>query len=214
MAKAVSPSAVLSPGQITKLTDLLSAGLRKAELPSDVSQQVIEDQGEAVVKEFVTGFRRRVEAISGLIARRVKVDRTRTPQGAINATGRTPYTNSSVVNNMPGQTGDPEVEVVFFRIGRTIKVTELAAEYESRGLVPADPYSLAAVNEAEPAFADTYPNGTQWQDAEGQYCFAAFARWFDGGRHVRVRRLGNDWRDRWFFAGVRKSQPSALEPKA
>ena len=37
---------------------------------------------------------------------------------------------------------------------RQISDADLDAEYEKRGLKPADPYSLVAVNEADPAFAE------------------------------------------------------------
>ena len=67
---------------------------------------------------------------------------------------------------------------------------------------PADPYSQAAVNEADPAFADGHPNGTHWKDVNGKWCFVAFGRWGDG-RKLGVGR-GNDWGGSCWFAGVRK----------
>ena len=75
---------------------------------------------------------------------------------------------------------------------------DLEKEYALRGLIPADPYSLAAVNEADPAFADKYPNGTQWKDASGNYCCAFFDRW-RGGRRVSVRWRGRAWGADWWF---------------
>ena len=100
---------------------------------------------------------------------------------------------------------------------------DLEKEFELRGLKPADPISVAAVNEADPAFADEKPHGTHWKDAKGKWCYAAFHRWDDDGRHVLVNRYDSDWLDRWgdgrevnicrsdddwddywWFAGVRK----------
>ena len=80
---------------------------------------------------------------------------------------------------------------------------DLEKEFELRGLKPADPVSVAAVNEADPAFADEKPHGTHWKDAKGNWYYAAFFRW-NGKRRVDVDRSGNDWDDRWWFAGVRK----------
>ncbi len=219
MAKAVSPSEILSAGQIIKLTDLLSAGLRKAELPCDVSQQVIENQGSAIVKEFVAGFRQRVEAISKLIVRLVKkVNRTRTPQEALRATGRTLHINDIVVATMPMGHGEG-AEIVFLKPEPEeytrpgfMSDDDLEKALECRDLISVDPNSLAAFNEANPTFADERPHGTHWKDADGKWCYAAFNLWFDGERRVRVGRDDDDWDDDWFFAGVRKSL--VLAPKA
>jgi hypothetical protein len=97
-----------------------------------------------------------------------------------------------------------EDEVIFFKIGREVSCSELEKEYELRGLKPADPYSQAAVNEADPAFADEHPNGTQWKDKDGNYCCAVFDR-RGVERCVGVGRYGYVWLDYWWFAGVRKS---------
>ena len=48
------------------------------------------------------------------IARKVKVNRNRTPQESLDATGRAQYTDRKVVNAMPKGEGE-EVEVVFFK---------------------------------------------------------------------------------------------------
>jgi hypothetical protein len=79
----------------------------------------------------------------------------------------------------------------------------LDKEYERRGLKPADPYTLAAVNEADPAFADKHPNGTHWKDADDKWRYAAFYRWSDE-RRAHVYRSDYDWDDRWWFPGFRK----------
>jgi hypothetical protein len=104
---------------------------------------------------------------------------------------------------MPKGEGE-EVEVVFFRLSRWVSDTDLDKEYGLRDLKPADPYSLSAVNEADPDFTDEHPNGTHWQDANGNWCFAAFIRWDGDERSVNVDRDGNDWNGSWWFAGLRK----------
>lgn len=136
------------------------------------------------------------------IIRHAIVNRTRTPQGALDATGRKQYTDTDVVAEMPQGDGD-ETDVVFFKLGRYISDDDLEKEYEMRGLMPADPYALSAVNEADPAFADEHPNCTHWKDKDGKWCYAAFDRWVDD-RNVHVDRLGHGWDDRWWFAGRRK----------
>ncbi len=201
MVKTMTPSTTMTAGQIGKLCDLLSAALRKAELPNEPSQRVIEEQGGPLVDELVGVIRKRVEELSNLIVRKAKVNRSRSPQEAFDATGRKQYRDRKVVDSMPKGEGD-EVEVVFFELGRFVDDDELEREYERRGLKPVDPYSLAAVNEADPAFADEKPNGTHWQDADGRWCFAMFNRRHDG-HHVDFSRYDHDWNDRGWFAGVR-----------
>jgi hypothetical protein len=138
------------------------------------------------------------------IVRRVKINRQRTPQEALDATGRRQYTlDLEVVNAMPRGDGE-EAEVCFFKVGRFLSDDDLAREYELRGLVP-DPYAQAAVNEADPAFADAYRNGTHWRDHDGSWYRATFVRWYSE-RLVYCARGGFDyWDDTWWFGGVRKS---------
>jgi hypothetical protein len=203
MTQVMTPSTnAITPGQIGKFQELLAARLRKSDLLSEPVQQVLATQGDSVADDMLATIRKRVDAMSNLIIRRVKVDRNRTPQQVIDATVRKQYTEKKVVAAMPKGEGD-EIEVIFFKLDRYVSDADLDKEYESRGLKPADPYSQAAVNEADPAFADDHPNGTHWKDEAGKYCYATFRRWHDE-RYVDVYRYDDDWSDSWFFAGVRK----------
>ena len=149
--------------------------------------------------------------ITLITIRTVAVDRSRTPQQALNATGRKQYTDRKVVDSMPRTKteGIEEAEVFFFKPrpksyeNGLISDDRLEAEFDFVSLEAADPYAQAAVNEADPAFADTHPNGTHWKDANGKWCFASFFRWLDEPR-VHVYRRDLDWYDCWWFAGVRK----------
>lgn len=192
----------LSEGQIAKLNQNLTARLlkHKNELPGNIFQQVLGD--ETLLDDFYASIQKRIDAISNLIIRKVKVNRNQTPQQMLDATGRKQYTDGSVVAMMPKGEGE-EVEVFFFNLGRFVNDNDLEKEYELRGIKPADPYSLAAVN-TDSAFADKYPNGTHWKDTNGKWCFATFSHWSDDGRFVNVNRIDSDWNDGWWFAGVRK----------
>ncbi len=192
----------ITAGQIGKLQDLIGAALRKSDLQNEPVQQVLEQQGAQVIDEMVAVFRKYVEAMSDMIVRRVRVDRSRRPQQALDATGRTQYTNDSVVRRMPRGEGE-EVEVYLFPVRCDISDDDLEKEFALRSLKPVDPYTLAAVNESDPAFADSHPNATHWQDSDGKWCHAAFYRW-DGERSVNVNRSGSGWDDGWWFAGLRK----------
>ncbi len=208
MAKTMPPSAeskVMTAGQITRAVDRFRAMLEKHAGEFDAKAvQVVLGQPEFTDEVFEV-FHRRVETISRRVIRTAKVNRGRSQQEAIEATGRAQYTDRKVVDAMPKGEGD-EVEVVFFKPDLSqrngfISDDDLEKEFELRGLKPADPISVAAVNEADPAFADEKPHGTHWKDAKGNWCYATFGRWGDR-RGVRVDRHGNDWSDRWWFAGV------------
>jgi hypothetical protein len=203
----IMTAAEMTDGQIENAVNKLRDAMRKhrSEITSDVAQQVLGVENLGMM--MFTPFRERAEAVSNLIVRTAKVNRSRSQQEAIEATGRVQYTDREVVDAMPKGEGD-EVEVVFFKPDLSerngfISDDDLKKEFELRGLKPADPISVAAVNEADPAFADEKPHGTHWKDAKGNWCYATFRRW-RGKRGVNVDRGGNGWVDDWWFAGVRK----------
>lgn len=137
-----------------------------------------------------------------LLSRKVTdIDRSLSLRQALEATGRKLYVNDDVVKTMPRDNGD---EVFFFNLGRWISDDDLETEYAARGLVPCDPFTLAKVNQDDPAFADEYPNCTHWgKNDNGTWAYATFDR-FSGERGVGVGHDDDDWYDRWWFAGVRK----------
>ena len=193
----------VTEGQIGKFNQNVTARLlkHKAEIPSNLFQQILGDT--TLIDEVHAAIRKRIDAMSNMITRVVSVNRKRYAQQALDATGRKQYVNSDVVIAMPSGEGE-EAEVIFFKLGKYVSDANLDKEYDLRGLKPADPYSLAAVNEADPAFADEHPNCTHWKDAKGKWCFAAFDHWDGGRRSVDVSRDGGGWNDYWWFAGVRK----------
>ena len=194
-----SEANVMTDGQIENAVDKLRAAMRKhrTRIASEVAQHVlgVENLGMEMFEVFYT----RAEAISGIIIRRVKVDRTRTPQEVIDATGRTQYVDKNVLATMPQGEGD-EVDVYFVPTKRFVPVEDVPAFLAQYGLVP-DPRAQAAVNEADSAFADEHPNGTQW----GDNCYLMFSRW-NGKRNVDCRRSGSGWHDYWFLSGVPASR--------
>jgi hypothetical protein len=196
---------LISAGQIGRASDRFSERCRTnaSSLPRDMVQAVLEDEGDQLAQEMFQTLRARVERRLNMIVRKVTVDRNRTPEEVLKATGRKQYVTDSVVSAMPKGEGD-EVEVYFFKLGRFVSDADLDKEYELRGLKPADTYSQAAVNEADPAFGDEHPNATHWKDADGKWCFSTFYGWYDE-RFVNVGRSGSDWSDDWWFAGLRKS---------
>ncbi len=197
----------MTEGQIENAVNKLRDAMRTHcdEISSGVAQAVLGTKNLGML--LFAPFRERAQKLSNVIVIKVKVNRSRTPQQALDATGRAQYTDRAVVDSMPKAVSD-EVEVVLFKPdlserGGFISDDDLEKEYESRILDPVDPVTLAALNEVDPDFADEKPNGTHWKNADGKWCFAAFSRWSDG-RRVFVDRRVSDWLDRCWIAGVRK----------
>ncbi len=185
----------ITNGQIGQINDRLATKLRESGLPSDTVQRVLAAPGGEAVNAMFAVFRKHVEAMSEIIIRRARVDRTRTPQEAIDATGRRQFVDEKILATMPIGEGE-EVDVWFIPIKRFVPASEVPAFLAQYGLVP-DPRAQAAVNEDDPAFADEHPNGTQWDDN----CCLSFFGWSDE-RGVDCSRGGDGWDGYWFLAGV------------
>lgn len=142
-----------------------------------------------------------METANKMNVRRVRVDRNRTHQQAIDATGRKQYANAEVLATAPKGEGE-EVDVYFFDLDYNPTPDELDREMEIRSL-KSDVDALAAVNEIDKAFADDCFCATQWRDENGKACCAVFYRWYDR-RDVSVGRDDRGWGRSYRFAGVRK----------
>lgn len=192
---ATTQSKTITSGQMGQISDRLTTKLRESGLSFEGTQRALMVPGGAAIDAMVAAFRTHVDAMSEIIVRRAKVNRDRTPQEVVDATGRKQYINKEVLATLPKGEGD-EVDVYFVPTKRYVPVAEVPAFLAQYGLVP-DPRAQAAVNEADPSFADTYPNGSQW----GNNCCLAFRRW-DGGRDVYCDRYDRVWHDGWWLAGV------------
>ena len=176
---------------------------KKRGLPEESIHRLATPEGDALLDKMVAMLAEATAAVSNMITRTVYVDRTRSPQEALNATGRTQYVNYNVVQTMPKGKGE-KTEVVFLKPGRQMTDDELEQWFDERGYKLADPYSLARVNEDDPSFADSHPNATHWKDSDGRWCYTAFYRWRGSERAVDVDRNARDWGVGWWFGGVRK----------
>ncbi|HEY4521311.1 MAG TPA: hypothetical protein VJL57_02845 [Candidatus Paceibacterota bacterium] len=204
MAKTMLASG-MTDGQIDDLANKLRDAARKHrdEIGKDPAQEAL--RSENIGMRLLAEFLRIVDEVSGYVVRTVTVDRTRTMQQSLDATGRRQYVNKDVVATMPRREGS-KARLVYFKPvpgcykNGFLSCEALDAEYKKRGLVP-DPQAQADDNAADPTFADTTPNACRWTDEHGNHCYAAFDRW-GGVRYVGVDRSGLDWDDYWSFAGV------------
>jgi hypothetical protein len=208
MSATKIPNGQMTDGQIKNVVDKLRDAMRTHRhlITMEAAQKILGTKNLGM--RMFASFRECAEEVPDLIIRKVKVNRSRSPQEVIEATGRVQYTDRNVVDSMPKGVGD-EVEVVFFKPDLSnrngfISDDDLQNEYELRGLRPADPVSVAAVNEADPAFADEKPHSTHWKDDKGNWCHAMFRSWRFGERRVVVNRDDCDWGTMWWFVGIRK----------
>jgi len=146
--------------------------------------------------------RLQIELRGGGIVFRVKVNRTRTIQEALRATGHTVHTEEGIVESAPGSE-DIEMEISFFKLGYFISDDNLEKEYDLRGLKAVDLYSLATVNELKPTFSNKRPNGTHWKDKDGKWCRAVFSKWYDQLR-LEIHCHNSECEGGVWFAGVSK----------
>ncbi len=136
----------------------------------------------------------------GMIICHVTVDRSRTPQEAMEAIRRHKSLHERALNTMPRGEYD-EMGITFFNLNHSGRgVYRLQTKYEQHGLKPCDPFSLAAVNEADPSFADEHPNITIWKGVDSHW----YCAWFDESVFVWEFISNMYFRNGLWLAGVPK----------
>lgn len=103
----------------------------------------------------------------------------------LDKTKRNQYVTDSVVESI--ESSEPQ-NIELFTLDKYVTANDLETEVGKKGYTLAHPYALALYALEHPELADEHPIGTQWKNADGDFCFAAFYRWSDD----------------WWFAGVRK----------
>ncbi len=193
----------ITQGQVRRIFNRFEVKCLRGFLAKKPTQEVLEEEGDALVQDMFVLLRARVERRSNMIVRHFKVDRTKSRQEMLDATGRTQYVDKNVLATMPVD-GPEEGDLYFFPVKRYLPFEEADKEFDSRCLIP-DPAAQAQVNADDPSFADEHPNGVQWGLKNGVVSFLSFYRWH-GGRDVDVNRCGSAWRDDTWLAGRRKNQ--------
>jgi len=193
----------VTDGQIDKAVNNYREMLRKHHSKFDGDAVQIALGLSVLAEEQFSVFRKKVEAVRGMIVRETRVDRSLLPSEVMSQTGAKEHTVSDVVKTMPKGIG-LGVTVVFFEIVADSR-TDYFKEYAKRGLVPADPFSLAAVNRDDSAFCRTHRNLTLWKGSDGDICHMEFnstdgSRWVDVRKTRDGRRIGRLW-----LAGLRPS---------
>ncbi len=195
----------ITDGQIDNVCAKLRDALRKhrKEITTEAAQFALGTENIGMM--MFAPFREQAEMAGEMIVRRVRVKRNRTQQEMLDATGRVQYTNSEVVGLIPGKGESEKEEDVYFipLNGKDTSAKAVQDLLDEHGLKP-DGYAVAAVNEADPGFADSHPNATQWVDENGNHCYVTFSWWGGGERRVFCYRGEGGWDDDWSVGGVRK----------
>ena len=159
-----------------------------------------------LLKDQFVVLRTHVEAVSKTITRSVDVDRKGPFKDAIVATGCKPYINWKVVVTMPKCEGG--FSATFVCLGRRVKPTDLEGALAKEGWkLIKDPKGLVDLNAEDQTFSDKYPNGTQWEDSDGNCCYVIFDRW-RGERNMSVNRDDYLYDGDLFFPCRRKTTSS------
>lgn len=136
---------------------------------------------------------------------------TQSPQQLLDATKRTQYVDKTVLATFPKQ---QEGTLEFFKLDKYISDDDLEKEYESRGLIPADPYTLLNYDLSNRAEIDEKKDVfTHWKDSKGKWCYIAFDQWRGDERRVIVDRDDYGWRGLWWVAGLRKFSTQSSKTK-
>lgn len=205
MAKTMSASG-MSRGQARDLGKKVveAARAHQAEVGHEAAQLALGHPNIGTI--MFAKFKEVAAQLAGQIVKLVRnIDRSRSPEQVLTETGRKIYSDPAIVAAMPRGTKS-RVRLHIFDIDKSkyrngvLSSADVAEEYRQRGL-RADVEALADYLKNNPAAADEKWLACQWVDADGNYCYATFCRWFDG-RGVSVDRDGKVWLDYWSFAGV------------
>ena len=199
------------PEGFREISDFIAQCLLTGNLSPAVLRLVMNIQGLSICADVQSLLQNRSGMFSSVVARRVQVNRSRTFEEMIEATNRTDMNKGShrtidrkVARGMPCGVGE-EVEVYFFEPTRFEK--SVIDAYESRGLVPVDPYSLAAVFESDCRFLERSLSSTlstcstYWEDSNMGLCRMSFCGragidWID---LVEIQKM--EWKYEYSFRG-------------
>ena len=200
--KTMTASESITDGQIDAVMATIRAALTKnrSDFSGEAFQLALGLKNLGMI--LLAPLRTEVEKFSKIVRRTVTVDRALSPEAAIAATGRKQYVTAEVLAAMPKGEGDTVV-IEFIPLEKWMNNEAVDDKFAEHGLVPVDPFALAAHNAAEPDFASERPCFTHWKNADGNWCYAAFLDW-SGERGVNVLRDASGWRVGWWAAGVRK----------
>ncbi|MFA6588198.1 MAG: hypothetical protein WCT08_03955 [Patescibacteria group bacterium] len=205
---------IITPGQIKKIKKIIGAELQTPDregkyLNSTYAELVIMHQSSCIAYGFHACLYELMYIYTNMNVRRILVDRSRTPQQMIDATGLVKYTDKEVVESMP--IGNGEITDVYlfsdWYSGDSLYDEEVDSQYARRGLIACDPFSLAQVIIDDPSLVERHI-GTHWKDGKDRWCRIEFDQW-RRDECVFVNRTTDKWRYCW-LAGIPKDPKTAV----
>ena len=205
-------------------------GLGRVQIPEEAIGLILSRRKNDLLRNLVHVVQEFVKIAMGFAIPRLKVDRSRTPQEAIDSLkGVEREVEAEVLATMPG--GDAssnaahrikgagadyslaETIVVqgpsggegdvfyFFQMEKEATDEEIWEEFRLRRLRPADAYEVCRINEGNSDFTYKYPNATIWQVGGVWHFIACYAHL--GRLYVRVKvHTSSQWNKGFWFVGV------------
>ena len=166
--------------QIEKLCSQIRTALKKEKFDGRLFSKVITSTYCRLTEDFIKSVKERVKTVRIPSYHRVKVDRTVEPEKMLRKAVNWEFINTivsdtSILESIPRGTGE-EVEVCFFMVNGNFTDDEIERECKKRKLIPADPYSIVAVNMEDPGFAEDKVLSTHWKGVDGVWYRADFWR--------------------------------------
>lgn len=216
--------------QIDELKEVFGDGLGRVQIPEEAIGLILSRRKNDLLRNLVHVVQEFVKIVMGFTIPRLKVDRSRMPQEAVDTLkGVEQEVEAEVLATMPG--GDAslstprqisgavadyslaETMVVqgpsggegdvfcFFQMEKEATDEEISAEFRSRRLRPADAYEVCRINEGNSEFTYKYPNATIWQVGGVWRFIACYAHL--GRLYVRVKvHTSSQWNKGFWFVGV------------
>ena len=215
---------------LTEDEDVPTGEMKVQDIPDKAFDEILRGHEVGLRAQFRHVVREFAKITNGFTIPRMKVDRTRTPQEALNALkAMRQEIDPEVAVKMPG--GNPQKETIVettnqqkisvdssfaetimrpntgegdmfhFFMAEGATDDEVTEKLALRGLRPADAYELCKINEINGDLAYRYPNTTIWK-IDGVWCFIAFYVHL-GQPYVKVAiHADKHWRPGYWVVGV------------
>lgn len=136
-------------------------------------------------------------SLRAVFFKETEVDRSCAASAALSSLGCELFLDHAVISSMPLLHGG--FNATWVSIGREVDFADVPAELRKHGReLIQDPIGVIAANQKDNKLSSEYPNGTQWQDREGNWCFVAF-KFRYGKPVVHVGKGVDSWTADWFF---------------
>lgn len=217
--------------QIDELKEVLGDGLSRIEIPEEAVGLILGRRRNDLLRNLLHVVKEFAKIAMGFTIPRLKVDRSRTPQEAIDTlNGVEQEVDAEVLVTMPGCDASfgaaPQIKredganhsfaetvviqspsggegdvFYLFQMEKEATDEEIWEELRLRRLRPADAYEVCRINEGNSDFTYKYPNATIWRVGDAWHFIACYAHL--GKVYVRVKvHVKKQWDKGFWLIGV------------